>query len=94
MNRRNRMLLVLLLAIGLASAASFTVFRAIKRMPVREVEVATVHVAVAVEDLPTGTRITKEQVKLVGWPAASRSESRAPSASASRRSPRPWQPKV
>lgn len=71
MNRRNRMLLVLLLAIGLASAASFTVYRAIKRMPVREVEVATVHVAVAVEDLPTGTRITKEQVKLVGWPASS-----------------------
>ena len=37
MNRRNRMLLVLLLAVGLASAASFTVYRAIKRMPVREV---------------------------------------------------------
>lgn len=71
MNRRNRTLLVLLVAVALASAASFTVYRAIKRMPVREVEVATMHVAVAVENLPTGTRITKENVKIVGWPAAS-----------------------
>jgi pilus assembly protein CpaB len=33
--------------------------------------VATTYVAVAAEDLPMGTMLTKEQVKLVGWPAAS-----------------------
>jgi pilus assembly protein CpaB len=70
MNRRNRTLVVLLVAVLVASAASFAVYRAISRIPVREVEVATVHVAVAAEDLPMGTMITKEQVKLVGWPAS------------------------
>jgi pilus assembly protein CpaB len=40
-------------------------------MPVRTVEVATVHVAVASQNLPLGTRLTKENIKMVGWPAAS-----------------------
>jgi pilus assembly protein CpaB len=39
-------------------------------MPVRQVEVATKFVVVAAENLPLGTRLSKEQVKLVGWPAA------------------------
>jgi pilus assembly protein CpaB len=71
MDRRKRTFIVLAIAVVLASAASFIVYRAITRMPVREVEVATVHVAVAAEDLPTGTLILKEHVKVVGWPAAS-----------------------
>ena len=70
MNRRNRTLAVLFIAVLLASAASYAVYRAISRMPVRQVEVATVHVAVAAENLPTGIRIQKEHVKVVGWPAA------------------------
>jgi pilus assembly protein CpaB len=70
MNRRNRTLIVLSVAVLVATAASFAVYRAISRIPVREVEVATVHVAVAAEDLPMGTMISKEQVKIVGWPAA------------------------
>ena len=70
MNRRNRTLLVLLVAVGLASLATYGVFRTIKSIPVREVEVATRHVVVAAENLPLGTRVSKEQVKVVGWPAA------------------------
>ena len=70
MNRRNRTLAVLFIAVLLASAASYAVYRAISRMPVRQVEVATVHIAVAADNLPTGIRITKEHVKMVGWPAA------------------------
>ena len=70
MNRRNRTLLVLLVAVGLASLATYGVFRTIKNIPVREVEVATSYVVVAAENLPLGTRIVKEQVKVVGWPAA------------------------
>jgi pilus assembly protein CpaB len=70
MNRRNRTLLVLLVAVGLASLATYGVFRTIKSIPVREVEVATTYVVVAAENLPLGTRIVKEQVKAVGWPAA------------------------
>jgi pilus assembly protein CpaB len=70
MNRRNRTLLVLLVAVGLASLATYGVFRTIRSIPVREVEVATKFVVVAAENLPLGTRLAKEQVKLVGWPAA------------------------
>ena len=54
MNRRNRTLIVLLVAIALASAATYFVYRAISRIPVRQVEVASVFVAVAAENLPTG----------------------------------------
>ena len=70
MNRRNRTLLVLLVAIGLAGLATYGVFRTIRGIPVREVEVATKFVVVANENLPLGTRLAKEQVKVVGWPAA------------------------
>lgn len=70
MNRRNRTLLVLLLAIVLASGASYAVYRTVANLPVREVEVATMQVAVAAENLPVGTRLGKEHVKLVGWPAS------------------------
>jgi pilus assembly protein CpaB len=71
MNRRNRTLIVLLVAVGLASTATFLVYRAISRIPVRQVEVASSYVAVAAEDLPMGIRLTKDHVKLVGWPSSS-----------------------
>lgn len=70
MNRRNRTVLVLLAAVALASVASYLVYRTISRMPVREVEVASVQVAVAAENLPMGTMLTKDHIKLVGWPTA------------------------
>ena len=53
MNRRNRTLIVLLVAVGLASVATYFVYRAITRIPVRQVEVASLYVAVAAENLPT-----------------------------------------
>ena len=70
MNRRNRTVLVLLVAVGLAGLATFGVYRTIKSIPVLQVEVATKHVVVAAENLPLGTRLSKEHVKVVGWPAA------------------------
>jgi pilus assembly protein CpaB len=75
MNRRNRTLIVVAVAVILASLASFGVFRAIQRIPVREVEVATRHIVVAnpgkEQQLPVGTLLTREQVTLAAWPAAS-----------------------
>ena len=71
MNRRNRTLIVLLVAVSLASAATFFVYRAITRIPIRQVEVASVFVAVAAENLPTGARLTRDHVKMVGWPTSS-----------------------
>jgi pilus assembly protein CpaB len=70
MNRRNRTMLVLLIAVGLAALATYGVFRVVKSIPERQVEVATKHVAVAAQNLPLGTRLTKDQIKIVGWPAA------------------------
>jgi len=70
MNRRNRTLLVLLLAAGLAGLATYGVFRIVKNMPERQVEVASKYVAVAAVNLPLGTRLSKDQIKVVGWPAA------------------------
>jgi pilus assembly protein CpaB len=70
MNRRNRTLVVLLIAVVIASAATFVVYRAISRIPVQQVEVASMYVAVAADRLPMGTRLAKENIKLVGWPSA------------------------
>ena len=71
MNRRNRMLVVLLVAVALASGATYFVYRAITRIPVRQVEVASMHVAVAAQNLPMGTRLTKDHIKVIGWPSSS-----------------------
>jgi pilus assembly protein CpaB len=68
MNRQSRTLIVLIVAVGAASLASFAVYKAIERIPVREVEIATQHAVVAAASMPMGTRLTKESVKVVDWP--------------------------
>ena len=71
MNRRNRTLAVLFVALLVAGAATWAMFRAVSRIPVRQVEVASVYVAVATGNLPNGTRLTKDHIKVVGWPSSS-----------------------
>src|SRR3989337_178176 len=71
MNRSTRTLVVVGIAVGVAGLASFGVFRAVQRMPVREVEVRSLYQVVAAREMPTGSRITKEYVKLVPGPASS-----------------------
>ena len=71
MNRRNRTLAVLFVALLVAGAATWAMFRAVSRIPVRQIEVASVYVAVATENLPNGTRLTKDHIKVVGWPSSS-----------------------
>jgi pilus assembly protein CpaB len=71
MNRSSRTLVVVLIAVGVAALASFGVYRAIQQMPVREVEVRSLHQVVAAHDLQMGQMITKDDVKLVAWPASS-----------------------
>ena len=70
MTRSTRTLLVVAIALVTASAASFFVYRAIQRIPVREVEVAQAYAVVAATHLPVGTLVSKEQVKIIPWPAA------------------------
>jgi pilus assembly protein CpaB len=69
MNRRNRTLIVVGLAVLLATLASYGVYRAIQSIPVREVEVAHYNVVVAKEDLKLGTAVSAQQVYLAAWPA-------------------------
>jgi pilus assembly protein CpaB len=70
MNRQTRTLIVLGVAVLAAFAASYGVYLAISRIPVREVEVATKHTVVANANLQMGTLLTKDNVKLVAWPVA------------------------
>jgi pilus assembly protein CpaB len=69
MNRRTRTFVVVLIAIVLASLATLGVYRAVQRIPAREVEIATTHAVVAARPLTMGTLLTKDDVKLVEWPA-------------------------
>jgi pilus assembly protein CpaB len=68
MNRQSRTLVVIVVAVAAASVASFAVYKAITRMPVREVEIATRHAVVAAAAMPMGARLTRDSVKLVDWP--------------------------
>jgi pilus assembly protein CpaB len=70
MTRSSRTFVVVAIAVVLAAAASLGVYRAVQSIPVREVEVAHHSAVVAKRDLPLGTLITKEDVKLVPWPSS------------------------
>jgi pilus assembly protein CpaB len=67
--KSHRTLIVVTVAFLGACAASYGVYRALQRMPVREVEAATVPVVIASEAIPIGTRLTTDHLKVIPWPA-------------------------
>lgn len=69
MNRQYRTLIVLAVAVVTAGIATLAVLRAVQRIPVREVEVATMQVVVASRALPVGTRLEAAHLRVVGWPS-------------------------
>jgi pilus assembly protein CpaB len=69
MDRRNRHILVMAIAIGTAATASFGVYRAVARTPAREVEAPRKFVVVATKSLPMGVRLSAADVRLAPWPA-------------------------
>jgi pilus assembly protein CpaB len=69
MNRRNRTIVVIAIALVTATVASYGVYSAVQRIPVRQVEVPSVYAVVASAHLPVGTLVTKDHVKVVPWPA-------------------------
>ena len=71
MDRTTRTIIVVGIAVLVAAAASFGVYRAIQQMPVREVEVRSLYQVVAAHDMPMGTLLTQNDVKVVPWPASS-----------------------
>jgi pilus assembly protein CpaB len=68
MNRRNRTLIVVALALTLATLASFGVYRTIQNIPVREVPIAKTFTVVASRPVNVGTMLTPDDVKVVPWP--------------------------
>src|SRR5262245_17739000 len=71
MNRTTRTTVVLTVATITAALASLGVYAAVKSIPVREVEVAHTFVVAAARNMPTGSRVTEKDVKLVAWPSKS-----------------------
>lgn len=69
MTRQSRTAIVLGIALVAAAVASYGVYEAVTKMPVKQVETATVPIVVASQAMPIGTRLTAENVKLVNWPA-------------------------
>jgi pilus assembly protein CpaB len=69
MNRNTRTLVVVGLAIVLASLASYGVYRAITGIPVVHVPIAERFVVVAAQNVTVGGVLGPEQVKVVAWPA-------------------------
>ena len=69
MNRNTRTFIVVAVAVLMAGLASFGVWLTVRSMPVREVEIARAQAVVAARPLPVGTLVTKDDVKLVPWPA-------------------------
>ena len=67
--KQQRTIIVLAVAVITAGIAAYGVSSAIQRMPVREVEIGTVPVVVATQAIPVGTRLTKEQLRVIAWPA-------------------------
>src|SRR5262245_4452468 len=76
MNRTLRTTLVVGIAVIVAGLASLGVYRAIQRVPVREVEVGRATMVIAAQAMPMGTRITRDNVKGVRWPTTTRIEGR------------------
>jgi pilus assembly protein CpaB len=71
MNRRTRTLIVVGIAVVLAAFAAFGVLRVLQNRPVVQVQVAERHVVVAAVEIPTGTMLTPDMVRLQPWPAES-----------------------
>jgi pilus assembly protein CpaB len=69
MNRTTRMLIVLAVALVAATVASYGVYTAVQRMPVRQVEIGQVDTVVAARPVPVGALLRAADVKVIAWPA-------------------------
>jgi pilus assembly protein CpaB len=69
MNRQTRTFIVVAVALVAAAVASYGTFRALSRVPEKPVELPTKKAVVAAKQMPLGTLITRDAVKLVDWPA-------------------------
>jgi pilus assembly protein CpaB len=71
MNRGTRTLVVVAVAVLVATLATMAIYRAVQQIPVREVERPGVPVVVASRNLPIGTQLSGTDLRVVTWPASS-----------------------
>jgi pilus assembly protein CpaB len=69
MNRNTRTIIVLIVALVVASAASYAVLVTVQRMSRTAAQAPQAQTVVAAKPLPIGTLVTAEHVKLIPWPA-------------------------
>jgi pilus assembly protein CpaB len=69
MNRQTRTFIVVAIAVVAATVASYGTYRALSRIPPKPVEMPTKKAVVAAKQMPLGTLITRDSVKVVDWPA-------------------------
>jgi pilus assembly protein CpaB len=70
MNRSIRTVVVVVIAVGVAGAATYLVYQTIQSRPTVQVEVASAYAVVAAHPLTLGAKLTPADLKLVPWPAA------------------------
>jgi pilus assembly protein CpaB len=68
MNRQTRTFIVVAVAVVAATIASYGTFRALSRMPQRPAEIPTRKAVIAARQMPLGTMLTRDSVKVVDWP--------------------------
>ena len=66
---RVRVFIVLAVAIGLGGTFAVATYRYISNVPTREVRVPTASVVVAAANLPLGTELGRDDLKVIAWPA-------------------------
>jgi pilus assembly protein CpaB len=67
---RVRIFTVLMLAIGVGGTFAFATYRYIQNIPERHVDLPTTPVVVAANDLPLGTALRREDLRVIAWPAS------------------------
>jgi pilus assembly protein CpaB len=66
---RIRIFIVLAVAIGLGGTFAVATYRYIQNVPTREVRLPTTPVVVAAANLPLGTELRRDDLRVIAWPA-------------------------
>jgi pilus assembly protein CpaB len=66
---RVRILTVLVLAIAVGGTFAFATYQYIQNIPAKEIALPTNSVVVASRDLPLGTALRREDLRVIAWPA-------------------------
>jgi pilus assembly protein CpaB len=66
---RMRVFMVFVLAITAGGALAFGTYNYMQQQPARTVSIPTQHVVVAASDLDVGAELTKDELRIIEWPA-------------------------